>query len=114
MKRKLLIFILGISGIIIIFNYNIGIPCIFFELTNLYCSGCGMTRAIKSLITFDFYQAIRYNVLIIILPLLIYSLIFDKKNKIPNWIWYLLLIIVILYGILRNIKIFNFLAPTII
>ncbi len=73
-----------------------------------------MTRAIKSLITFDFYQAIRYNVLIIILPLLIYSLIFDKKNKIPNWIWYLLLIIVILYGILRNIKIFNFLAPTII
>lgn len=73
-----------------------------------------MTRAIKSLITFDFYQAIRYNVLIIILPLLIYSLLFDKKNKIPNWIWYLLLIIVILYGILRNIEIFNFLAPTII
>lgn len=113
MKKNILIF-LGISTIIIIFKYNIGIPCIFFELTNLYCPGCGMTRAIKSLLLLDFSQAIRYNALIIILPLLIFSFIFEKKVKIPNWIWYLLLIIVILYGILRNITAFNFLAPTII
>ena len=73
-KNKFLLLITGILIIIFVYNYNIKIPCIFFELTNLYCSGCGMTRAIKSLITFDFYQAIRYNVLIIILPLLIYSL----------------------------------------
>ena len=114
MKKKLIIFILGISSIIIIFKYNIGIPCIFFELTNLYCPGCGMTRAIKSLIVFDFYQAIRYNALIIILPILLLFYLINKKNKIPNWIYYFLLIIVILYGILRNINIFNFLAPTII
>ena len=113
MKKIFLIF-LGISTIIIIFKYNIGIPCIFFELTNLYCPGCGMTRAIKSLILLDFYQAIRYNTLIIILPLLIFCFILDKKNKLPSWIWYLLLIIVILYGVLRNIELFDFFAPTII
>lgn len=113
MKKIFLIF-LGISTIIIILKYNIGIPCIFFELTNLYCPGCGMTRAIKSLILLDFYQAIRYNTLIIILPLLIFCFILDKKNKLPSWIWYLLLIIVILYGVLRNIELFDFFAPTII
>ena len=111
--------IIAIIGISILHYYNIGIPCIFYKLTNLHCSGCGITRAIISLLKLDFYQAFRYNSLVIILLpfLLIYNIyiwIFNGKKKLPQCVWVVLLIIVILYGILRNIPLFNFLAPTIV
>ena len=100
-------------------KYDIGIPCIFFELTGFYCPGCGATRAIASLIRLNPYQALRYNPLTIILLLpsiiyLIYKYIFNGKKRVPNWIWCILLIITILFGILRNIPVFYYLAPTVI
>lgn len=111
--------IIAITGISILHYFNIGIPCVFYKVTNLYCSGCGITRAIISLLKLDFYQAFRYNPLVIILlPLLliynIYIWIFNGKKKLPQCVWVVLLIIVILYGILRNIPLFKFLAPTIV
>ena len=111
--------IIAIIGISILHYYNIGIPCIFYKLTNLYCPGCGITRAIISLLKLDFYQAFRYNSLVIILLpfLLIYNIyiwIFNGKKKLPQYVWIILLILVILYGILRNIHLFEFLAPTIV
>lgn len=111
--NKILLLIIGILIII----FKIGIPCIFFELTNLYCPGCGITRAIKSILSLDLYRAFRYNMLVTILfPFfilyLIYTYIFNQKNKIPNFIWYFILIITIAFGILRNIPQFSFMAPT--
>ena len=84
------------------------IPCIFHELTNFYCPGCGILK-------FDFYQAFRYNPLVFILLIcfIIYKLINLKfKIKLPKYTSYVLLVIVILYGILRNIDTFGFLKPT--
>ena len=109
--------IIAIIGISILHYFNIGIPCIFYKITKLHCPGCGITRAIISLLKLDFYQAFRYNSLVIILlPLLLiyylYIWIFNGKNKIPQYVWVILLIIIILYGILRNIPLFEFLAPT--
>ena len=104
--------------------FHVGLLCPFLEFTGFYCPGCGITRAIDALIHFDFLQAYRYNPLVISLlpfaiPLLInsyYCWFFDKKNnwlsKIPNWFLYILLIITILFGILRNFSSFSFLAPT--
>ena len=102
--------------------YHIGIRCIFYTLTKLYCTGCGITRAIFSLIRFKFKEALHYNLLVtLFLPfILIYLLL-----RIINWInfnnkeikffnnrfWNFLLIITIIFGILRNIKLFDFLAP---
>lgn len=96
-----------------------GIPCVFFELTGLYCPGCGATRAIISLIKLRPYQAFRYNILVItLLPIasvyLVYKKIFKGKKNIPNWIWIILLVITILFGIIRNISFFSYLAPTVI
>ena len=72
-----------------------------------------------ALLKLDFYQAFRYNPLIFILFCLaiIYNLIkivFKKDIKIPRTIYYVLIGVLILYGILRNIPIFSFLEPTII
>lgn len=116
-NKKNIILVIGILIFVILFQDNIGIPCFFHELTGLYCPGCGITRAFLSLIKLDLYQAFRYNMLVIILlPFFamytIYKLIMKGNKKIPNFIWYFLLIITILFGILRNISAFSFLAPT--
>ena len=96
-----------------LFKYGIGIPCIFHKVTGLHCPGCGMTRAITSLIELNPYQAIRYNALLLLIPFYgLYWILKMKKIKKADIIVYILLVIVIIYGILRNIPMFSFLAPT--
>lgn len=104
-------------------QYNIGIPCIFYKITGYYCPGCGITRCIFAILEGNIYEAFKYNQLVFILiPFLsiyfiynIYIYIFNKENnlfkKIPNYIYIILLIITISYGILRNIGYFSYLRP---
>lgn len=103
--------------------YDVSIPCMFHKITGYYCPGCGITRCIFALMKGEFYQSFCYNRLIfILLPFLviyiiynIYLYVFNKKDtiicKIPNSVWICLLIVVILFGILRNIKYFSYLQP---
>lgn len=126
MKKKLiitLILFLLLIGYLILGNYfHFYIDCPIKKITGLYCPGCGITRMLSSILSFNFYQAFRYNPLLfislpIILFLLIESIITKKEplyNKIPTKIWVTIIIIFIFYGILRNIPFFDFLAPTII
>ncbi len=104
-------------------KYGFSINCLVHELTGYYCPGCGITRCLFSLLKLDLYEAFMYNQLVfILLPFLvgligykIYLYIFDKKDqfikKIPNMVWILLLVIVIGFGIVRNISYFDFLRP---
>lgn len=120
MKNKIRLIIIIVSSIIILYvykyiyeTYNIGILCIFHEITHLYCPGCGITRAIFSLLELNIKQALKQNLLIIFLPLIIIYIInyikiklnkenVDPSKIFPKTIWYTLLIITITYGILRN------------
>ena len=52
--------------LITIFLETIGYKCIYRELFNIYCAGCGSTRMIKTIIHLNFYQAFRYNPLFFI------------------------------------------------
>ena len=119
-KKNIILYVIGISIIVVIcLKYNIGIPCLFYELTGKYCPGCGITRAFFSLLKLDIYQAFRYNIIfVVLLPFiiayLIYKIILKGTKKIPNFIWWVLLIFTIAFGILRNIPMFSFLAPTLI
>ena len=100
-----------------------GIPCPIYQLTGLYCSGCGASRALRSILHFDFYQAIRYNaVLVLVLPFIaVYfsaiAISFIKSGKdavsgkIPLWPIWIFVALAVTYGILRNIPFFDFLAP---
>ena len=123
-KTNLKLAIIAILGFLLYYLLNLytgfAIFCPFHKFTGLYCPGCGVTRMLFSLIKLDFYQAFRYNPLVFILLIIgiIYLLIkfilkkFNIIIKVPNYVWYILIIIVIIYGILRNIPYFNYLKPT--
>lgn len=126
MRIKSKIFIIIILFVILLIYYfinkslNIGIPCLFHEITGLYCPGCGITRLVFSLLELDFYHAFQANPLIFILLIIagIYFLLKIILNKffqinitIPNYVYYILLVVVILFGILRNIPDFEYLIP---
>ena len=127
-KRLLIVLISFISILLLSFLYykinkiyHIGLICIFHEITNLYCPGCGITRAIFSLFELNIIQAIKYNILLItVIPLILYYylikikdwiLLKESKEIYPKTLWNIILIFVTLFGILRNIEIFSFLAP---
>lgn len=126
-KTVSILFLLIIIFFIYLFlhnKFNFNIPCYFSLVTGLECPGCGITRMILSILKLDFYQAFRYNPLVFIyMPFIItyiiykiYLYIYDKKDKIlikiPRIYIYLVLIITIIYGILRNVEMFSFLKPT--
>jgi hypothetical protein len=99
------------------------LPCMFHFYTGLFCPGCGSGRMILSILQLDFYQAFRYNpVVFSMLP--IFSVIFiihlsaylrGKKiaiSKPEKVILIFLVVVLIIYGIARNIPAFSCLAPT--
>lgn len=52
-------------------------PCMFHELTGLYCPGCGSTRATRRLLCGDLAGAFRYNpLLVVLLPVIAVQLVF--------------------------------------
>lgn len=122
--KKRLIKIIFLDSFIVIISlmyyflnkyFNIGIPCLFYQITGLKCPGCGITRLIFSLIKLNFKQAFFYNPLVfILLPFIVFYIIYQeylyitKKEdqiikKIPSYIYYVLIIILIIYAIFRNI-----------
>lgn len=102
--------------------------CPFYSLTGLFCPGCGSQRSISSLLHGDIMQAINYNVLLVMsLPLLVYSAFVSLSNvfrtkPVIQKIFYspvfvkIVLVVVVLFGVLRNIPIYPFtmLAPLVI
>ena len=42
-----------------------GLRCFFYELTDLYCPGCGSSRALSSLLHGDWKGAFTHNVLVL-------------------------------------------------
>lgn len=103
-----------------------GIPCMFHQFTGFYCSGCGASRALRSILHLDFYQALRYNAIFTIgLPVLavyfcglaVSFIRFGKdkmSGKVPMTVIWVIVAVALLYAVLRNIPAFSFLAPTIV
>ncbi len=117
-KSLIILFIIMFLGLfygLFLVDY-VSIPCIFTEITGFHCPGCGLTRALISIINFEFIEALQYNRLVYLIIIVIgtaiyrtfYQYIFKKDLKpIPSIILILLLIIFIGYGVLRNIPGFN-------
>lgn len=93
---------------------GIGIPCPFYKVTGHYCPGCGMTRAISSLIDKDLSAAVQNNLMLFLAPpaLLVYAILKRyNKHKGAERFLYVIIGIALTYAVLRNFSFFSFLAP---
>ena len=86
--------------------------CPLHEMTGLHCPGCGMTRATHALLHGDLPGAFRFNPLVMgLLPLGALALAFRFRIGIKTaWV---LVALVIAFGVLRNLPSWPFvlLAP---
>ena len=100
-----------------------GLRCIFYELTGLYCPGCGSGRALYSLMHGDWRGAFGHNCLFLpigvpavlvflheFLRVTIPSLQL-KPVYIPQWLSVGCCALLFLFWLLRNLPAFAFLAP---
>lgn len=110
-----------LTGYILLKYEYIHTNCITYQIMHLYCPGCGATRMLMHLVNGEIYQAFRYNPLVFILiPCLIILYIYEcihlilmgEASKNLEKILIVIAIALIAYGILRNFKYFEFLAPT--
>lgn len=117
-----LIVLSGMGYLIVWTKLHISIPCIFYEITGFYCPGCGVSRMCLFLSRAEFYKAFWSNPLVFVLtPVLFFEICREtvhyirgsrpKKTKAETCFWIGILIIVLLYGIVRNLPQFAVLAP---
>jgi hypothetical protein len=124
---RISIFLIAAGAILLLYFFvepkNGNLPqCLFHEVTNLYCPGCGVQRSLHALLNGHFLTAISFNLLFILfLPLISYFLfvfLAGKKHSSHSFIYKTkfslsIAIFVISFWILRNIPVapFSWLAP---
>ena len=77
LKNKLLLTVLYI-GILLIF-WAFDMPCIFKHFLGVECIGCGMSRAVWSVLRLDFKSAFSYHPMFWSVPLLYLYLLYDGR-----------------------------------
>ncbi len=87
--------------------------CSFHRLTGLYCPGCGMTRALASLLHGDVRQSLSRNVLLVPLLALLPSLALSRRLSRSPWLGYAVAMALTAFMVLRNLPWwpFTLLAP---
>ena len=78
--RLLAILIIYFSLAYTIMN-ALDIPCVFRYFLKIPCPGCGITRAVLSVLRFDFISALKYNPFVFALPYIFIYVFFDLKPK---------------------------------
>ena len=121
-KSELLILVVSIvASYLLIFFLDIGCP--INKIFGIECAGCGLTRMFLSIFKFNFYQAFRFNPCMFILLVffilyfiyvIVCKLLHKKYFKIGLKTAIVIVVLIIGFGILRNINGFEFLKPTIV
>lgn len=104
LKNSLLLTVLYIAVLLIFWYFKI--PCFFKEFFGISCPGCGMSRAVLSVIKFDFVAAFSYHPMFWSLPVLYIYFLFGGKVFNKKWLDYGILIF-IAFGFLINFVLKN-------
>jgi hypothetical protein len=115
---------MGIAALVYFFNpsaYGFYPVCQFHRLTGLNCPGCGATRALYALLHGNFSTALRDNVLLAAgIPVMAVRGGWLALNRwrgrsngdfFPARFLLPLLVVIIVFGVLRNLPAFAFLSP---
>ena len=103
---------LCLLGLYALLTHTFGIQnCILKLLIGYPCPGCGMTRAVISLVQFDFIAAFHYNPFVYAIPWIGLVIFFKDQpiiKKILNTFWFsiFLIAIVLVVYILRLIYVY--------
>ena len=68
-KKEKLLALTAYAGLLAVF-YLLNIPCLFQYFLRIPCPGCGMTRALLSLLRLDLRGAFHYHPMVWSLPIL--------------------------------------------
>jgi hypothetical protein len=93
--------------------------CPVYRLTGCYCPGCGMTRALHQLLHGNIPGALHFNPLLVLsMPVLCYwviaQLVFILSGRtlpqirLPEKIWWAVLVLVFAFGVVRNFSFYPF------
>lgn len=91
-KKAMKIVFICVVFALLIFELS-GIPCISRYFFGVSCPGCGMTRAWLSVFQLNFEQAFYYHPMFLGVPFVCLIIIFRKK--IPVWIFWTLVVLVL-------------------
>ena len=104
---------IAIAYLIFVLCTNIGIPCIINKLTGFKCPGCGISRMLVSLISFDIVAAFWHNPFLFVTgPFIIVYLVCSEvkyikygNRRMGKWeiFMWIELVLLLAFGILRNI-----------
>lgn len=114
---KILILLSFLIIFLLFFIFDLKSKCIFKKLFNIACPGCGLTRSIRAILSFDLIASIKYNILGIPLVLFITfsSIILLKEiikgedklipyvKKILSKYYWLVILILVITMIINNI-----------
>ena len=123
MKKKYK-FIVGILVLLLVSLYYFFNPtvsnffpkCPFYIMTGLFCPGCGSQRAIHDMMHLNIFEAINHNALMFFKFTFGIGLYLYSKKKFSDLIYHpksplIIFGIIFLFGVLRNLNKFHFLAP---
>lgn len=107
-KPIVLIFIVGIIGLVFLYLYNPqDIPifprCPFYALTGYKCPGCGTLRAIHALLHFRVAVAFKLNPFLLLSIPVIVGMLASRRFALNAMLGKCILVVTIGYWILRNI-----------
>ena len=91
------------------------LPCVFNQITGLKCPGCGVSRMCLALLQLDFSRAFSWNPAVMIcLPMLVYFVGYLsyryvrfgdlQLKKWQQYICWIMIAILLIFGILRNLS----------